>query len=260
MTRRRRAQLIRWGIYAATLAIVALLVLQIDWGRVQEELFNPDIVGEQFPDIITRAARNTLIFTAFGFSGGLVIGLLLALMRLSSIRPYRWFATAYIEVFRGLPALLTILFIGFGLPIALGVRVPGTYGRGGLALAIVSGAYIAETIRAGIEAVPPGQMEAARSLGMSQPRAMVSIVIPQAFRIIIPPLTNELVMLLKDTALLAALGVTTATEELTQFARSETGDNANATPFVVAGFVYLVLTIPLTQIAALLERRGRRAR
>lgn len=260
MTRRRRAQLIRWGLYAVTLAVVALVILQIDWGRVQEQLFDPDIIREQFPDIITQAARNTLIFTVFGFSGGLLIGLLVGLMRLSSIRPYRWFGTLYVEVFRGLPALLTILFIGFGLPIALGVRVPGTYGRGSLALAIVAGAYIAETIRAGIQAVPPGQLEAARSLGMTHGRAMVSIVIPQAFRVIIPPLTNELVLLLKDTALLAALGVTAATEELTQFARSETGDNANATPFVVAGFVYLAITIPLTRVAALLERRTRRSR
>jgi polar amino acid transport system permease protein len=163
-------------------------------------------------------------------------------------------------VFRGLPALLTIVFVGFGLPIALDVRVPGTYGPGSLALAIVAGAYIAETIRAGIEAVPDGQMEAARSLGMSHGRAMVSIVIPQAFRIIIPPLTNEAVLLLKDTSLLAVLGVTSRTEELTQFARSETGSTANATPMMVAGLVYLALTIPLTQVASLLERRGRRSR
>jgi polar amino acid transport system permease protein len=260
MSPRRRARLVRWATYALTLVVLVLVWAVIDWAEVQEELFNLDIVSEQFPEIITRGARNTLIFTFFGFTGGLAIGLLVALMRLSSVRPYQWFARAYIEVFRGLPALLTILFIGFGLPLALGVRVPGTYGRGGLALAIVAGAYIAETIRAGIEAVPRGQTEAARSLGMSHSRAMVSIVIPQAFRVIIPPLTNELVLLLKDTALLAALGVTAATEELTQFARSSTGENANATPFVVAGVVYLAITIPLTQLARMLERRGRRAR
>jgi polar amino acid transport system permease protein len=260
MTRRQRARLTRWGIYALTLVVIGLVLLRVDWGRLQEAMFDSEIIGEQFPDVLTQAARNTLIFTAFGFSGGMAIGLIIALMRLSPVKPYRWFATGFIEVFRGLPALLTIIFIGFALPIALDVRVPGTYGPGSLALAIVSGAYIGETIRAGIEAVPRGQLEAARSLGMGQGRAMASIIIPQALRIVVPPLTNELVLLLKDTSLLAVLGVTTATEELTQFARSETSDNANATPLVVAAFVYLLMTIPLTRAAALLERRTRRTR
>ena len=260
MTRRQSARLRRWALYLATLVLLALLVARIDWAKVGETMFDLDLAQEQFPDIVTQAARNTLIFTLFGFSGGLATGLLLALMRLSSLKPYRWFAGVYIEVFRGLPALLTILFIGFGMPIALDVRIPFTYGAGSLALAVVSAAYMAETIRAGIEAVPKGQMEAARSLGMSHTRAMVSIVIPQAFRIIIPPLTNELVMLLKDTALLAALGTTAATEELTKFGRDGVSHSANTTPLVVAGLIYLTLTIPLTRIAAYLEKRGRRAR
>lgn len=260
MSRRQRAQRIRWALYVLSVAVVLLLAALIDWGHVQEAMFDPEIAREQFPKILSQAARNTLIFTVFGFSGGLVLGLLMALMRLSSIRPYRWFATLFIEVFRGMPALLTILIIGFGLPIALGLRIPTTYGPGSVALAIVAGAYMAETIRAGIEAVPRGQMEAARSLGMTHTRAMASIVIPQAFRIIIPPMTNELVLLLKDTSLLSALGVTAGTLELTRFGRSATNDSANATPLVVAGLVYLLLTIPLTRLAALLERRGRRAR
>jgi polar amino acid transport system permease protein len=257
---------VRWGVYTASIAVVALVVVALDWARVQRAMFNLDIARDLFPEILTQAAVNTLVFTAFGFSGGLVIGLFMALMRLSSIRPYRWFATVYIEVFRGLPALLTIVFIGFGLPIALNLRIPfGIRGAGILALAIVAGAYIAETIRAGIEAVPRGQMEAARSLGMSYSRAMVSIVIPQAFRIIIPPLTNELVLLLKDTSLLSVLGVTTGgfaggTAELTRFARDGVNATANATPLVVAGMVYLLITIPLTRLARLLERQGRRAR
>ena len=260
MTRRQSARLRRWALYLATLVLLAVLAMRIDFPHVREAMFDAEIAREQFPDIVKQAARNTVIFTVLGFSGGLTLGLLLALMRLSSLRPYRWFATLWIEVFRGLPALLTILFVGFGMPIALDVRVPGTYGPGSVALAIVASAYMAETIRAGIEAVPKGQMEAARSLGMSHARAMVSIVIPQAFRIVIPPLTNELVLLLKDTALLAALGTTAATEELTKFGRDGVSGTANSTPLVVAGALYLVLTIPLTQAAAYLERRGRRAR
>jgi polar amino acid transport system permease protein len=258
--RRRRAQLTRWGSYAVGAAAVGFLLLAIDWARVQDAMFDPEIIRDQFPKVVTQGAKNTLIFTAFGFSGGLALGLVLALMRLSDIGPYRWFATVYIDVLRGLPALLVLIFIGFGLPIALGTRVPGTYGRGSLALAIVASAYIAETIRAGIEAVPRGQMEAARSLGMSQATAMRKIVIPQAFRIIIPPMTNELVLLLKDTALISVLGVTADTKELTRFGRDGVNTTANATPLIVAGFMYLVLTIPMTRLAAWLEQRARVSR
>jgi polar amino acid transport system permease protein len=260
MTRRKSAQLRRWALYLGTIALVVWVITLIDFSRVHRTMLNEDIAKELFPDIVEQAARNTLIFTVLGFSGGLALGLVLALMRLSVLRPYRWFATGYIEIFRGLPALLTIIFLGYGLPLAVGVRVPGTYGPGALALAMVAGAYMAETIRAGIEAVPKGQMEAARSLGMTHGRAMATVVIPQAFRIIIPPLTNELVLLLKDTALLSVLGTTAATEELTKFARDNVSTKANSTPLLVAGAIYLVMTIPLTQVAAYLERRGKRAR
>lgn len=232
----------------------------IDWSRLQEAMFDWDLIREQFPDIVTQAAKNTLIFTFWGFSGGLLLGLALALMRLSSIRPYRWFAIGYIDVFRGLPALLTLIFVGFGLPIALGVRIPFTYGAGSLALAIVAAAYVAETIRAGIQAVPTGQLEAARSLGMSSSRAMVSVILPQAFRVIIPPLTNEFVLLLKDTSLISVLGVTAATKELTRFGRDGVNSNANATPLVVAGVMYLVITIPMTRLAGRLEKRAHASR
>lgn len=255
-----RAQATQWALYALSIAIAVAVGFLVDWERVQDRMFRWDLVQAQFPDIITQAARNTLIFTAFGFTGGMALGLLVALMRLSSVAPYRWAATVYVDVLRGLPALLVLIFIAFGLPIALGVRIPGTYGRGSVALAIVSSAYIAEVIRAGIEAVPRGQMEAARSLGMSRGQAMRRIVLPQAFRLIIPPMTNELVLLLKDTALISVIGVTEATKELTRFGRDGVNSNANATPLVVAGLVYLALTIPMTRLAAYLERRARVSR
>ena len=265
-TRRRRrsrvvsARTISWLTYALTGVIVLVVVFGVDWARLQDKMLRPDLVADQFPRIVTQAAKNTLIFTAFGFSGGLVLGLLVALMRLSPSRPYRWFAAVYTGVLRGLPALLVLIFIAFGLPIALDIRIPGTYGRGSLALAIVSSAYIAEVIRAGIEAVPKGQMEAARSLGMSYPEAMRRIILPQAFRIVIPPMTNELVLLLKDTALISVIGVTDATKELTRFGRDGVNANANATSLVVAGLLYLVLTIPMTRFAAWLEQRAKASR
>lgn len=260
VSKRQRAKLVRIGVYVATALVLVFVGLTVDWQSIQESFFNPEIFREQFPDIVTQAARNTLIFTFFGFTGGLAVGLVIAVMRISSIRAYRWFAASYIELLRGLPALLTILIIGFGVPIATGTQLPGRYTTGSLALALVASAYIAENIRAGIEAVPRGQMEAARSLGMTYTRAMISIVIPQAFRIIIPPLTNELVLLLKDTSLISVLGVTEATREITRFARDGVIDSANATPFIAAGVVYLAITIPLTRAAALIERRARQAR
>lgn len=260
MTRHEKARVRRYALYAVTLAFLVFLFFRIDWQRVQSAFFDPEIFADLFPKIITQAARNTLIFTFFAFTGGLVVGLVLALMRLSTIKPYRWTAVAYIEFFRGIPAIITLIFVGYVLPIALDIRIPGTYGPGAVGLIIVAAAYMAETIRAGIEAVPKGQMEAARSLGMTRARAMGTIVVPQAFRIIIPPLTNELVLLIKDTSLLFVLGTTAATEELTKFGRDAVSETFNGTPLIAVALVYLAITLPLTFASSRLERRGRRGR
>lgn len=260
LSRRQRLRLVRGTIYAATVAALVLILLAVDWGALGGALFKWEIVRDQFPDILTNALRNTVIFTIFGFIGGLSLGLLLAIMRLSSVKPYRWFAATYIEVLRGIPLLVTLLILGFGIPIATGWQWPNPYIQGAVPLALVAGAYIAETVRAGIEAVPRGQMEAARSLGMSYTRAMATIIIPQAFRIIVPPLTNEFVLLIKDTSLISVLGVTASTLDLARFGRNGVNDTANATPLVVAGLVYLALTIPLTQLAAWMERRSKAGR
>ena len=199
--------------------------------------------------------------TAIAFVGGLILGLLLALMKLSPVGPYRWVATAYIEIFRGLPALLVIFGFAFAVPIAFDWRPPGgSAGAGLIALIIVSGAYIAETLRAGIEAVPAGQREAARSLGMNPTWTMVSVVLPQAFRIVTPPLTNELVILIKDTSLLFFAGMALNERELTTFARDSVSQSANATPLVIAALMYLIITLPLTQLVARLERHNKRGR
>jgi polar amino acid transport system permease protein len=259
VTKRQRERIVRGSLYASAVLAVIVMVRVADWPLIRRNFFDADIARSMWPDVLLIAARNTLIYTALAFSFGLALGLILALMRLSSIAPYRWFATVYIEVFRGLPALLTIFLVGFGIPIAFQVRWPILV-QITLGLGIVAAAYMAETIRAGIEGVPRGQMEAARSLGMSRTRAMVSIIIPQGFRLIIPPLTNELVLLIKDTSLLFVLGTTPATKELTKFGRDVLASRANATPLIVVGAVYLLITIPLTQLVAVLERRNARAR
>jgi polar amino acid transport system permease protein len=259
LSKRKKAMYMRYVMYIISIAILIVVILFIDWERLGNAMFRWNIVKDQFPNILTKAAKNTVIFTVLGFTGGISFGLLFALMRLSAIRPYRWFAATYIEIFRGIPLLVTLLILGFGIPIATGWRWPNPYLQGAIPLSLVASAYMAETIRAGIEAVPKGQMEAARSLGMSYSRAMITIIIPQALRIIVPPLTNEFVLLIKDTSLISVLGVTAGTLDLARFGRDGVNQTANATPLIVAGLVYLAMTAPLTQLVAWMERRQKAA-
>ncbi len=248
-------------MYVLFFAVLAAVALLADWDRITNQFFRLDIARDQFPEIITIALKNTLLFTLISFVGGLVLGIAFALMKLSSVGPYRWFATAWIELFRGLPALLTIFAMAYVVPIAFGFRIPGgNVGAGLVGLIFVASAYMAEVIRSGIQAVPRGQSEAARSLGMSPAKTMVRIVLPQGFRIIIPPLTNEFVLLLKDTSLLFIAGSTVLTKELTTFARDGQTTTGNGTPLIMGALLYLVITIPLTRLVAVLERRMARGR
>jgi polar amino acid transport system permease protein len=253
--RRQRRSAFRGAQYVLLLVIVVVFAFLANWGQIGRAFFDLDVAAQQFPDVVTVALKNTIIFTALGFALGLGMGLLLALMRLSSVGPYRWFARAYIEFFRGLPALLIFLAVGVGVPIAFpDTHLPRNVSIM-IALGIVSSAYMAETIRAGIQAVPRGQVEAARSLGMSPTRSMITIVIPQAFRIVLPPLANELIMLTKDSSLAFLLGTTPAQQELAQFSRQALLEAKGLTPIVVAGLCYLVITIPLSILQQRLEKK-----
>jgi polar amino acid transport system permease protein len=255
LTRRRRAQVWRGAQYAIAVVIVAVVALTADWGQVRRSFFDLEVAATLFPDVIVIALRNTVVFTVLGFALALALGMLLALMRLSSVRVYRWVAAAYVEFFRGLPALLVVVAIGFGVPLAFpGTRLDRTLSIT-LALGIVGSAYISETIRAGIQSVPRGQVEAARSLGMSPTRAMISIVIPQALRTVLPPLTNELILLTKDSSLAFLLGTTLDQYELAQFGRAALNQVRSMTPLLLVGLCYLVITIPLSFLARRLERR-----
>lgn len=258
LTRRRRAKVVRGGQYAVLVLVVLTIALTADWGKIQSAFFDLRVASGMFPEVITVALKNTVIYTALGFGFGLVWGLVLALMRLSNAGVYRVLAGAYIEFFRGLPALLVFLAVGSGIPLAFGANL-NRYVAIMIALGLVSAAYLAETIRAGIQAVPAGQVEAARSLGMSPAVTMVWIVIPQAFKIILPPLTNELVLLTKDTSLALFLGSTLAQQELTQFGRQQLNESRSLTPVLVAGLCYLIITIPLSRVSRRLEGRYGRA-
>ncbi|AUH44204.1 amino acid ABC transporter permease [Streptomyces sp. CMB-StM0423] len=259
LTRRQRVKVARGAQYGVLLAAVVAVGLLADWGEVKDAFFNLDVAENQFPDVITTALVNTVTYTALGFVFGLALGLLLALMKLSSVPPNRWLATAYIELFRGVPALLVFIALGYGVPLAFKVNI-NLLLTTMLALGLVGAAYMAETIRAGIQAVPKGQVEAARSLGMSQTRAMITIVIPQAFRIVLPPLTNELILLTKDSSLVYVLGLTVDEQELTKFGRDALNDNLSLTPILVAGLCYLIITIPLGHVVRRLEAKAAKAR
>jgi polar amino acid transport system permease protein len=260
--RRQRQRLTRAVGYLVFALVIVGVAAAADWHRVAEAFFRLDIAGSMFPEALTVALRNTIVYTLLAFAFGLVLGLILALMRLSSVAPYRWFATGYVELFRGLPALLVLFMVGYGIPLAFPDReIPGgVYGSVTLGLGVTAAAYMAETIRAGIQAVPKGQLEAARTLGMSHGRAMLSIVLPQAFRIVIPPLTNEIILLTKDTSLAYVLGVTATTIELTKYAGDALNSRVNPTPLVVAGLLYLAITLPLSQVVRWLERRAAKER
>jgi polar amino acid transport system permease protein len=261
LTRRQKRGLSRGIQYVVFVAAVIAFALAADWDRLQNQFAQKDIARQMFPDVITLALKNTVLYTVSGFVFALVVGLVVALMRLSSVAPYRWVAGVYIEIFRGLPALLIFIFIGVGVPLAFpGTEiVGGTYGKAAIALGLVGAAYLAETFRAGIQAVPKGQMEAARSLGFSPARAMISIIIPQAFRIILPPLTNELVLLFKDSSLVLFLGVTLEERELSKFGRDLASQTANSTPILVAGLCYLLVTIPLGFVVRRMEAKAQEA-
>jgi polar amino acid transport system permease protein len=254
LTRRQRTRAWRGVQYGIAVAVVLVVALTADWGTIGRAFFDLEVAASLFPDVLTIALRNTVVFTALGFVLALALGLILALMRLSSVAVYRAVAGAYVEFFRGLPALLVVIAIGFGIPLAFDARLDRTLSIT-IALGIVGSAYISETIRAGIQAVPPGQVEAARSLGMSPARTMVFIVIPQAFRIVLPPLTNELILLTKDSSLAFLLGTTLTQQELAQFGRAALNEVRSLTPLLVVGLCYLIITIPLSYLARRLERR-----
>lgn len=259
LTRRQRARAWRGVQYAIVVVVVLAAAFTADWATIGRTFFDVEVAASLFPDVITVALVNTVTFTALGFLLALALGLVLALMRLSSVAIYRWAAGGYIEFFRGLPALLVVIAIGFGVPLAFRLQLDRLVTIT-LALGIVGSAYIAETIRAGIQSVPRGQVEAARSLGMSPARTMVFIVIPQAFRTVLPPLTNELILLTKDSSLVYILGLSLDEYELTAFGRENMNAHANLTPMVTIALCYLLITVPLSIVVRRLEAKSGKAR
>ncbi|KUK10647.1 MAG: Polar amino acid ABC transporter, inner membrane subunit [Clostridia bacterium 41_269] len=209
-----------------------------------------DFIIEIFPKLL-RASVLTLELTIAGISIGIVIGLIASLMRISGIKLFSVIAKIYVDFFRGTPLLVQIAIIHYALPVIFDY-VPVAIVSGVIALGINSGAYVAEIFRAGIQSIDKGQMEAARSLGMTWGQAMRYIILPQAFKVSIPPLGNEFIALLKDSSLVSIIAV----EELMTTGRLIMGK----TPLVAeiwfsVAMLYLVMTSTIAVLVNYVERR-----
>ena len=201
-------------------------------------------------DAILQAVLVTVLLAFFAEALGVVLGLVFALLKISRFRILSFPAQLYIDVFRGTPLLVQIIFIYFATPL-IGLRFESLFFAGLTALTLNSAAYVAEIFRSGIQSIDRGQMEAGRASGLSYGQTMRYIVVPQAFRRVIPPLTNEFVVIIKDTSIVSVIGL----EELLRAARVLQSATANATPLVVAALIYLAICLPLIYLANGLERR-----
>lgn len=244
------------GVQAVLFCLVFL------WFRTGERLdifvrqfFNFDVVRE-FGGQFVNGAKNTVFLALVGEALGILLGLSLSFLVLSRRVVVRAPARAYINFFRGTPLLWQLQFGLFGLVLGLRLDLP-TFYIAILVLSLNAGAYTAEIFRAGIQSIERAQMEAARSLGMSYLKSMIYVILPQAIRRVIPPLTNEFVILIKDTSLIVVLGLTFAQRELMQVGRDAYSETFNATPFLASAVGYLIVTLPMIRAVNWLERRLR---
>jgi His/Glu/Gln/Arg/opine family amino acid ABC transporter permease subunit len=217
--------------------------------RIRETLLDFGLVFENFGTLL-QAFMVTVLLALLAEVLGIVLGLVLALMKIGSSRIFSAPAQVYIDVFRGTPLLIQIIFIYFATP-NLGIRIESLFFAGLIALTLNSAAYVAEIFRSGIQSIDRGQMEAGRASGLTYSQTMRHIIVPQAFRRVIPPLTNEFVMLIKDTSIVSVIGL----EELLRSARVLQSATANSTPLVAAALFYLAICLPLIYLANGLERR-----
>lgn len=238
------------GVIGLVIAAVAAFVV-LDWSGVKKfahEFFDPATMRKSLPQI-GRAFIINIELACVAEVFILLLGLFIALMRISRFKSIRAIAIVYIDVIRGLPLILQIVVWYFGLSF-LGVNI-SRFSAGVIALTVCYSAYEAEIYRAGIESIHKGQMEASRSLGMTYMQSMRYIVLPQAVRRVIPPLSNEFVMLTKDTALVSTIGLLEAFLQ----GRVLMGRLFLLAPLVGVAFFFLMVTIPLMRLVQYLERR-----
>jgi glutamine transport system permease protein len=268
-TKRAREQAIAGGVLGIQALVVAGLLLAFrtfgDPDRFFFHFLNFEVVKESV-GVFIRAAGNTLLLAVIGELGGVVLGLLLAVLTLSKRAVVRAPARVYINFFRGTPLIWQLSVFYFGMALGLGlnlelsigpIELSGAYVTAMIVFILNTGAYASEVFRAGIQSIERGQMEAARSLGMSYGQSMRYAIVPQAFRRVIPPLMNEFVILIKDTSLIVVLGLLPQNYDLFTQAREGYSDTFNATFFTAAALGYLAVTLPLIRAVNAVERRLR---
>lgn len=266
--RRRRAVAIA---SISTTVVVGLLVFLVPrtpgWQKVRTSFFNGDRFRQDFPELLGYLWKDVQLFL-WCAPCILVWGLVIAMCRSTrnpALFPLRAFAAVYTDVFRGVPIILTIYLVGFGVPglqlltgeanvLWFGGRWNSPYLWGSVALVLAYSAYVAEVFRAGIDSIHESQRAAARSLGLSQGLMMRHVVLPQAGRRVVPPLMNDLLSLQKDVALVSLLGPI----EVFRRANSIKDRTGNFTPLVAAAVIFLLLTIPETRLVDWYVARQRR--
>ncbi|MFF8599505.1 amino acid ABC transporter permease [Streptomyces sp. NPDC015232] len=255
----RRATAVAALSTGVTLVVLYLVITRSPgWPRTKETFFSAAYARQALPLVLDGLWLNLRLLVVCG-AVALALGMLLALARTvrgPALFPLRALATAYVDFFRGLPLIICLLAVIFGLPALRLQGVPtDPVVLGGIALVLTYSAYLAEVFRAGIESVHPAQRAAARSLGLSSAQTMRFVVLPQAVRRVVPPLLNDLVSLQKDTGLVSVAGAVDAVYA----AQILAGKTFNYTPYVVAGLVFVVLTIPMTRftdwVTARMNRR-----
>lgn len=235
---------------ASTLAFAGIVWLTVlntpGWAAVQESFFNPEVAREAFPRVWQGFLLNLQVLGLSVVTVG-VTALLVALAR--TLRgpvffPVRVIAAAYTDLFRGVPFIIVLFLIGFGLPTIMNTRIPPIV-LGVIAVTLTYSAYVSEVIRAGIEAVHPSQRLAARALGLGHVQTLRRIVLPQALRKMTPPLMNDFISMQKDVGLISILGAVDAVRA----AQIEASQAYNFTPYVVAGILFVLLAIPTIRLA-----------
>jgi polar amino acid transport system permease protein len=256
--RSRRSTLVALASTLVFAVVAYLLVTRAPgWPRVQATFFNLEVAGDTLPRIAEGLWLNVQVLVVGGFLV-LVVGLLVAVVRTlrgPALAPLRIVATAYVDLFRGMPLIIVLYLVGFGLPALRLEGIPTSpFVLGTLAIVIVYSAYVAEVFRAGIESVHPSQRMAARSLGLTHRQSMRIIVLPQALRTVTPPLLNDFVALQKDVGLISVLGAVDAVRS----AQISVGQSFNFTPYVVAGLLFVLLAVPSARLADAVSARARR--
>ncbi len=228
--------------------LAALVLTSSGWPDVRETFFNPEVFRESFPEIAKGFWLDIRVFMVVEVAV-LILGLAVALTRattLPALFPLRMLAVIYTDVFRGVPTILLVYLVGFGIP-ALDLEGLPTQPvvLGAIALTLSYGAYVSEVYRAGLRSVHSGQRDAALAVGLTERQTMRHVVIPQAVRNVGPPLLNDFIALQKDVALIAIIGVS---GEAFRIAQIQTATDFNYTPLLAAALLYLAVTIPLARI------------